>query len=84
VGFETLAGFVLAQLQRIPRRSDSFVYQGRRYTVLEMHDRRVAKVRVEQTALQSPHVQRSGLPAMLVAMLAEAASVASVEFAVAN
>jgi len=46
-GFETLGGFVLAQLQRIPKIGDSFVYDGRRYTVLQMDDRRVSKVKVE-------------------------------------
>ncbi len=35
-GFETLAGFVLARLQRIPRQGDTFEYEGHRYTVLEM------------------------------------------------
>jgi CBS domain containing-hemolysin-like protein len=47
-GFETLAGFVLAQLQRIPRVGDSFLFQQRRYTVVEMEGRRVGSVRVER------------------------------------
>jgi putative hemolysin len=51
-GFETLAGFVLAHLQRIPRSGDTFQYEGRRFTVLEMQDRRVARVLVEQAAPQ--------------------------------
>ena len=46
-GFETLAGFVLAQLQRIPRVGDSFLYGQRRYTVVEMEGHRVGSVRVE-------------------------------------
>jgi putative hemolysin len=46
-GFETLAGFVLAQLQRIPKVGDSFVFDGRRFTVLQMEDHRIAKVKVE-------------------------------------
>ena len=46
-GFETLAGFVLTQLQRIPKVGDSFVYDGRRYTVLQMVDHRIEKVKVE-------------------------------------
>jgi len=46
-GFETLAGFVTTQLQRIPRPGDSFVYQQRRYTVLEMEGRRVEAVKVD-------------------------------------
>ncbi|MDP9268289.1 MAG: hemolysin family protein [Acidobacteriota bacterium] len=46
-GFETLAGFVLTQLQRIPKVGDSFVYDNRRYTVLQMVDHRIEKVKVE-------------------------------------
>jgi putative hemolysin len=49
-GFETLAGFVLARLQRIPNLRDSFEYEGRRYTVEEMEGHRIARVRVEKTA----------------------------------
>jgi CBS domain containing-hemolysin-like protein len=46
-GFETLAGFLLAQLQRIPKVGDSFDYDGRRYTVLEMDGLRIARVKIE-------------------------------------
>ncbi|HWR37669.1 MAG TPA: hemolysin family protein [Clostridia bacterium] len=46
-GFETLAGFVLTQLQRIPKTGDSFEYEGRRYTVLEMDGNRVESVNIE-------------------------------------
>jgi putative hemolysin len=46
-GYETLAGFVLALLGFIPRGGESFVFESRRYTVLEVEDRRVAKVRIE-------------------------------------
>jgi len=46
-GFETLAGFVLARLDRIPRRDDSFEFEGRRFTVLEMEERRVSKIKIE-------------------------------------
>jgi putative hemolysin len=46
-GFETLAGFVLAQLQRIPRPGDSFLYQQRRFTVVEMEGHRVGSVRID-------------------------------------
>jgi putative hemolysin len=49
-GYETLAGFVLERLGVIPQGGESFVFEGRRYTVLEMDDRRVAKVRVERLA----------------------------------
>lgn len=56
-GYETLAGFVLAQLGQIPRGGESFVFEGRRYTVAEMDRRRVAKVRVEKL-----HAQATGSP----------------------
>ena len=49
-GFETLAGFILARLQRIPAYRDSFEYEGRRYTVEELEGHRIAKVRIEKTA----------------------------------
>jgi len=47
-GFETLGGFVLSRLQRIPRTGDHFEFEGRRYTVLEMQERRIGNVKVEQ------------------------------------
>ncbi len=47
-GFETLAGFVLSRLQRIPKQGDYFEYEGRRFTVLEMQERRIGSVKVEQ------------------------------------
>jgi CBS domain containing-hemolysin-like protein len=47
-GFETLAGFVLARLQRIPYLGESFEYEGRRYTVEEMEGHRIAKVKIEK------------------------------------
>ncbi|HEY5161851.1 MAG TPA: hemolysin family protein [Terriglobales bacterium] len=46
-GYETLAGFMLFQFQRIPRTGESVDYVNRRFTVLEMDGRRVAKVLVE-------------------------------------
>lgn len=47
-GFETLAGFVLSKLQKIPKPGDQFEYEGRRYTVLDMEGRRIGNVKVEQ------------------------------------
>jgi len=46
-GFETLAGFVMAQLGRIPGGGEKFEYQGHRYTVLQMEGRRIARVKIE-------------------------------------
>jgi len=49
-GFETLAGFVLARLQRIPTARDHFEFEGRRYTVDELEGHRIARVRIEKVA----------------------------------
>jgi putative hemolysin len=46
-GFETLAGFVLAHLQRLPQTGDTFEFENRRFTVEEMDGHRVAKVKIE-------------------------------------
>ncbi len=53
-GFETLAGFVLAKLQRIPTLNDSFEYEGRRYTVLSMEGLRVDTVKIEEMHPETP------------------------------
>jgi CBS domain containing-hemolysin-like protein len=47
-GFETLAGFLLFRLGRIPAAGESVAYQGRRYTVLEMDRNRIARVKIEK------------------------------------
>uniref|UniRef100_E6PZ26 Magnesium and cobalt efflux protein CorC n=1 Tax=mine drainage metagenome TaxID=410659 RepID=E6PZ26_9ZZZZ len=47
-GVETLAGFVLMQLGKIPRGGESILYEGRRMTVTEMDGRRIRQVRVER------------------------------------
>jgi len=49
-GFETLAGFVLARLQKIPNAGDAFEYEGHRFSVEEMDGLRIAKVRIEKLA----------------------------------
>jgi CBS domain containing-hemolysin-like protein len=49
-GFETLAGFVMARLGKIPKGGEAFEYQGRRYTVLQMEGRRIARVKIENIA----------------------------------
>jgi len=47
-GFETLAGFVLARLQKIPKAGEGFEYEGHRFTVEEMDEHRIAKVKIEK------------------------------------
>ena len=45
--YETLAGFVLAQLQRLPRGGEIVTYQNWRLTIVEMDGRRIARVKLE-------------------------------------
>ncbi len=59
-GFETLAGFVLTQLQKIPTVGDSFEYEGRRYTVAAMDGLRVEAVKIEAA---QPQAQSQSSPA---------------------
>jgi len=47
-GFETLAGFILTRLQKIPQRGATFEYEGCRFTVEEMEGLRIAKVKIER------------------------------------
>jgi CBS domain containing-hemolysin-like protein len=46
--YETIGGFVLAQLGFIPRGGETFDWDGLRFTVLEMDRRRVARVKIQQ------------------------------------
>lgn len=46
-GFETLAGFMMARLQRLPQKGDSMEFENRKYTIEEMDGFRVSKVKVE-------------------------------------
>jgi CBS domain containing-hemolysin-like protein len=46
-GVETLAGFILMRLGRIPKGGESVEFGDRRLTVVEMEGRRISKVRVE-------------------------------------
>jgi putative hemolysin len=46
-GFETLAGFMLSRLQKIPKEGDAFEYEARRFVVEKMDANRIATVRIE-------------------------------------
>ena len=62
-GFETLGGFVLAKLERIPRGGEMLEYGGRRFTVLKMDGLRIAQVKVEPAvpkAAASKPLERAG------------------------
>src|SRR6202795_3708574 len=61
-GFETLAGFLLSRLQKLPAGGESIEYGGRRFTVEKMEGHRIATVRIEpipaaQTQTQSQPTQ---------------------------
>jgi len=53
-GYETLAGFVLTRLGTIPKGGESFVFDGARYSVVELEGRRVSKVRIEKLPAARP------------------------------
>jgi len=46
-GYETLAGFVLSRLQKMPAGGEAFEYEGRRFVVEKMDGHRIAIVRIE-------------------------------------
>jgi putative hemolysin len=46
--YHTLAGFVLSLAGELPRAGDSFLYQGCRFTVLEMDGNRINKIAVRK------------------------------------
>ncbi|HEY1938226.1 MAG TPA: hemolysin family protein [Candidatus Angelobacter sp.] len=53
-GFETLAGFVMDQLGKIPKGGERFEYDGRRYTVLQMDGHRIVRVKIETVTPPAP------------------------------
>ncbi|HEY2498801.1 MAG TPA: hemolysin family protein [Candidatus Angelobacter sp.] len=53
-GFETLAGFVMDQLGKIPKGGERFEYDGRRYTVLQMDGHRIVRVKIETVTPPTP------------------------------
>jgi len=46
-GVETLAGFLLVLMQKIPAVGEAVVYQGRKFTIVAMEGHRITRVRVE-------------------------------------
>jgi putative hemolysin len=46
-GFETLAGFILSRLQKMPEGGEAFDFQDRRFVVEKMDGHRIATVRIE-------------------------------------
>ena len=58
-GVETLAGFLLTRLGRIPNGGEMIEYEGRRFTVLEMTGNRISRVRIETNGTGPDHPQPS-------------------------
>jgi putative hemolysin len=48
--YHTLAGFVLAKLQRIPRSGERVEHNGYRLTIVDMEGRRIVKVKLEEAS----------------------------------
>jgi len=46
--YRTLAGLLLARLERIPKGGETVVHEGYRFTIVAMDGRRIAKVKVEK------------------------------------
>jgi putative hemolysin len=46
-GFETLAGFLLSRLQKMPAGGEAFDHEGRRFVVEKLDGHRIATVRIE-------------------------------------
>jgi len=51
-GFETLAGFLLFQLGKIPSERETVEYGGRKFTILKMEHNRIARVAISRIAAQ--------------------------------
>lgn len=58
-GVETLAGLLLARFGHIPEPGESTEIAGRRFTVVEVDRRRIAKVRVEELEPESGSLEKA-------------------------
>lgn len=54
-GFETLAGFMLSRLGKIPKAGEVVEYEGRRFTVISMAGHRIGKVKVQSAESVDGH-----------------------------
>ncbi len=63
--YRTLAGLLLARLERIPKGGETVVHEGYRFTIVAMDGRRIAKVKVEKldtNAQPAASVREGGQP----------------------
>lgn len=59
--YHTLAGFMLAKLQRIPRGGEFVTYNGMRFTVVDVETNRIVKVKVERLDPGKTHEDKAGV-----------------------
>jgi CBS domain containing-hemolysin-like protein len=62
-GFETLAGFVLSRLQKLPAGGEAFDYENRRFVVEKMEGHRIATIRIEPKPV-TPQAQSASAATM--------------------
>ena len=62
-GFETLAGFVLSRLQKLPAGGEVFDYENRRFVVEKIEGHRIATVRIEPKPV-TPQAQSASAATM--------------------
>ena len=53
--YETLGGFLMTTLQKIPQTGDGVEIEGKKITIVEMVGQRISKVKLERLALSSPY-----------------------------
>jgi len=60
-GFQTIAGFVLSRLGRIPKTADWFIWEGLRFEVVDMDANRIDKIIVSRTPEALKERLRTGI-----------------------
>ena len=58
--YETLGGFVLAQLQEMPRGGEIIQHENFKFTIVDMEKRRIAKVKIEKLAQTGERMPSKG------------------------
>jgi putative hemolysin len=63
-GYETLAGFLLSRLQKMPAGGEAFEYEGRRFVVERLDGHRIATVRIEPLTTAAPPAAPAPAPSV--------------------